>query len=84
MSNVTNSLVGLGLLTGDFGGMTALSNASATFESRAQRAAKAAFTTPESTPPWKAKATADSEPVQVSRIRAMRTVVDKPSTLGTG
>lgn len=51
-----------------------------TIETRAQRVAKAQFTTPATTPPWKAAAAAATISSQVSTIQAMKTLIDKPAT----
>ena len=53
-------------------------------ESKAQRVAKAAFTTPVVSAPWKEKASTLPISTQVSQIKSMRSVVDKANAfLGT-
>src|SRR4051812_20298061 len=79
MVNLSNSLTGLSLLTGNFG-LGSLSSDSLGIESRAVRIAKAAFTAKATTPPWKEKPSTAPDSVQLSMIKAMRSIVDKPKT----
>lgn len=79
--NLSNSLAGLSLLTGSnalFGYGTAVSG-----ETRAVRQAKALFTTPATTPPWREAASRTPVSSQVAAIKRMATIVDKPAT-GSG
>ena len=79
--NLNSSLAGLSLLSGSnsfatWGGSTL------TVETLAVRRAKAAFTTPQSTPPWKL-ATADAPfSSQVSAIRRMTSIIDTKPVAG--
>lgn len=79
MVNLANNLAGLSLLTGS-DAFSALSSSAVTVESRAVRAAKAAFTTPDTTPPWKEAASTTPDTIQVSMIKTMKTIIDKPTT----
>lgn len=75
--NFSNSLVGLSLLTGggfSFGGF------SVPVESRAVRLAKAQFTAPPVTPPWRERAPTTALEVQVSAIKRLQTIIDKPKS----
>lgn len=72
--NFSNSLLGLSLLTGggfSFGGL------SAPVESRAVRLAKAQFTAPPVTPPWREKPPSTGLEVQASAIKRLATIIDK-------
>lgn len=81
MSNFSNGLIGLSVLTGsDAFSAFAASNAATPIETKAQRKAKAAFTTPVTTPPWKQKASTLSDSSQVSLIKSMKTIIDKASS----
>ncbi|MBJ6122072.1 hypothetical protein JAO74_09740 [Sphingomonas sp. BT553] len=77
MSGNSNGLIGLSILSGT-DSFTAF--ATPTIESRAQRQAKAAFTTKETVAPW--KATPSTLPVssQISTIKGMKTIIDKATT----
>ena len=79
MVNLSSSLTGLSLLSGT-DAFSALSTSGFTFESRAVRLAKAAFKTEPTTPPWREAASTTPEAIQLSLIRAMKTIVDKPKT----
>ncbi len=77
MSSFANSLAGLALLSGGgntFATMAALPK----FETMAQRRARAAFTTPQTTPPWKAEPVKTPISAQATAIKAMRTIIDRP------
>ena len=78
--NLSNSLAGLSLLTGSnaFVGL----GYGMTIESRAVRNAKAQFNTPAVTPPWKESGGSLSDSLQISAIRRLSTIIDKPSTRG--
>lgn len=81
MSSLYSGLTGLSLLTGsDAFSAFATSNAATTVETRAQRTAKAAFTTPATTPPWKDKASTLPVSAQVSAVKGMKTIIDKAAT----
>jgi hypothetical protein len=75
--NLSSSLTGLSLLSGTnvFASTTA-----PTFESKAVRTAKAAFTLAATTPPWKEALSSLSDSSQVSAIKAMTTIIDKAGT----
>lgn len=77
VTNLTNSLTGLSLLSGSnqFWGLSG-----AAIESRAVRIAKAQFTTPATTPPWKEAPTKLPVSSQVSAIKRLDTIIDKPVT----
>lgn len=80
---VNNSaMIGLGLLTGN--ASIANSFTMPKIETKAQRIAKAAFTTKETTPPWKEKASTASISTKLSQIKSMYSLVDKPSSLTAG
>jgi trimeric autotransporter adhesin len=81
--NLSNSLAGLSLLTGSnafsgfgFGGSLGI-------ETRAARVAKAQFTAPETTPPWKSEDYRSPDSAGVSAIKRMKSIIDKPSEIGT-
>ncbi len=77
MSAISNSLVGLSLLSGS-NGFAALGS---TFriESAAVRLAKAGFTLPETTPPWKQAEGAPNDSAQLSAIKRLASIIDKAS-----
>jgi hypothetical protein len=81
--NLFNSLAGLSLLSGTNGYSAFAAGSGLSIETRAARIAKAQFTTPETTPPWKLEATDDPISLQLSAIKRMKTIVDKPETTGT-
>ncbi|MBZ6379208.1 hypothetical protein B5C34_08935 [Pacificimonas flava] len=74
--NLSNALIGYSLLSGTnaIAGYSALSPA---FESQRVRDAKALFTLPGTTPPWKVEG---AESPQVSAVRALRSFIDPPTT----
>ncbi|MBB4616679.1 hypothetical protein [Sphingomonas abaci] len=72
-----SAMIGLGVLSGNAG--IANSFEMPKIETKAQRLAKAAFTTPVITAPWKEKPSTASIGMQVSQIKSMKSVVDKPS-----
>ena len=81
--NLSNSLAGLSLLTGSnafsgfgFGGSLGI-------ETRAARVAKAQFTAPETTPPWKSEDYRSPDSAGISAIKRMKSIIDKPSEIGT-
>lgn len=79
--NLSNSLVGLSILTGSNSFANGISLPS--FESKAVRAAKGLFTLKETTPPWKEETSRLSLAVQASQIAAMKTLIDRPNGLST-
>lgn len=79
--NLNNSLAGLSLLSGT-NSFASFGAGSLTFETLAVRRAKGAFTTPQSTPPWKQAETGGSLSSQVSAIRRLSTIVDRSSGAG--
>ncbi len=76
MADYTSGLVGLSILSGTngFADYTAPS-----IETRAQRKAKAAFTTAPTEAPWKAAPATTSISTQITTIKGMKTIVDKPA-----
>jgi len=81
MTNLSSSLVGLSMLTGSNSFLTyASTSTTATADTRAVRQAKALFTTPATTAPWKLAASTTPVSTQVSLIQAMKTIIDKPAT----
>jgi hypothetical protein len=77
-----SAMIGLGILTGNSGIYNSFEMPK--IETRAQRIAKAAFTTKETTPPWKEKASTVPVSAQVSQIKSMYSIIDKPSGLTAG
>lgn len=82
--NLSNSLAGLSLLTGSnafsnmgFGGSLG------GIETRAARVAKAQFTAPETTPPWKSDDYRSPDSAGISAIKRMKSIIDKPADTGT-
>lgn len=73
--NLNSSLAGLSLLTGT-NSFATFSIGGVGYETLAVRRAKAAFTTPDSTPPWKQAGASGSLSSQVSAIRRMPSIVD--------
>ena len=83
MANLSSAYVGLSLLSGTnafASGEASSSTGTTTVESRAVRTAKAAFATEETTPPWKNKTSKTSESVELSKVKTMKTIVDKPTS----
>jgi hypothetical protein len=81
--NLSSGLAGLSLLTGS-NAFAALGYGSGlAVETRAARTAKAQFTAPESTPPWREASAGPPMSTQVSAIKLMKTIIDKASTTGT-
>ena len=77
---VNNSaMVGLGVLSGN--ASIANSFDMPKIETTKQRIAKAAFTLKPTTPPWKEKPPTASMSTQVSQIKSMYTIIEKPSGL---
>lgn len=77
--NLSGSLMGLSLLTGDSSVFTTAFTPVA-FDSKAVRVAKAQFTLAETTPPWKETTKAASASSQLISILASKTLVDKTSS----
>ena len=75
--STSNSLIGLSLLTGSPVGSGANGGA---VESKAVRLAKAQFTLPVVTPPWKQPASSVPESAQVSAVRRLATIIDGSGT----
>lgn len=75
--NLSNGLVGLSMLTGtnSFG----VFDTAGAAESRAVRQAKALFTTVATTPPWRQVSSEGPASTQVSAIKRMATIIDKPA-----
>lgn len=78
---LSNSLVGLSLLTGtdSLAGLSSTGSA-ATVESVAVRIAKAGFTLPATTPPWKQAGGSAAVSQQLAAVKRMTTLIDKPAT----
>lgn len=75
---VNNSaMIGLGLLSGN--ASIANSFTMPKIETKAQRIARAAFTTKETTPPWKEKASTVPVSARVSQVKSMYSIIDKSS-----
>lgn len=80
-TNISSMITGLALLQQRSGGVSPFSSfASETppIESRAIRLAKAQFTAPPSTPPWRNPNPAAGTNARLSQVRAMRSLVDQP------
>lgn len=77
-----SAVIGLGILSGNASVYNSFEMPK--IETKAQRIAKAAFTTKETTPPWKEKASTASVSVQVSQIKSMYSIIDKPSGTSFG
>lgn len=80
MINLSNGLIGLSMLSGA-NGLFGLSGGVG-FETHAVRVAKAAFTLPETTPPWKEAAAKLPASSQISAIKQMKSIIDKASDTG--
>jgi trimeric autotransporter adhesin len=76
--NLSGSLMGLSLLTGDSSVFSTATTPIA-FDSKAVRTAKAQFTLAETTPPWKQATATGSASAQIASILASRTIIDKTS-----
>lgn len=77
--SISSGLAGITLLGGDTSWFSS-AGAGLTVESKAVRAAKAQFTLPETTPPWREAGPAGSISAQVAAIRRLATIIDKPVT----
>ncbi|MEL7699760.1 MULTISPECIES: hypothetical protein [Citromicrobium] len=78
-TNLNSSLAGLSLLSGT-NSFAMFSPGSGGFETLAVRRAKANFSTPETTPPWKEAQPRTSLSSQVSAIRRMSSIIDAGPT----
>lgn len=84
-TNLSSMMTGLALLQQRSGSYTASGPSSFgtnfdQIESRKVRLAKALFTAPQATPPWRSTdQTSPSASSQVSQVKAMRSLIDKPS-----
>lgn len=76
--NLSSSITGLSLLTGT--NAASATSEPIAYESKAVRVAKAQFTLAATTPPWKEAKTSAPLSIQVSTIKAMKTVVDRAGT----
>lgn len=77
-TTISNSLVGLSLLTGANG--FASLGSTQKIESAAVRLAKAGFTLAPTTPPWKdPKAATTTDSAQLAAIKRLSTIIDKAS-----
>jgi hypothetical protein len=76
---LSNGLVGLSILTGT-NSMGVFGTSLSSFETRAVRQAKALFTTPPTTPPWSLGASNTPMSAQVSAVKRMLTIIDKPTS----
>lgn len=81
--NLSNGLAGLSLLSGTNAYSSFSFGSGIAIETRAARVAKAQFTAPPSTPPWKQEEVHTSLSVGVSAIKRMVTIIDKPSNTDT-
>jgi len=81
-ADLSGSLIGLSLMTGSnsFADFSASNSSAPAIETKAVRVAKAQFTTAPTTPPWKETPTTLPVSAQVSAIKAMTTIIDKPAT----
>ena len=79
--NINSGLAGLTLLGADTSWFSA-SSFGLTIESKAVREAKAQFTLPETTPPWREAGSTSSITTQIAEIRRLSTIIDKPLTGG--
>ncbi|MEN2786159.1 hypothetical protein ACFOKI_07110 [Sphingomonas qilianensis] len=70
---MSSSLIGLSILSGS---NSFAAGSFAAIESAAVRRARAGFTTPATTPPWKEPATKTSVSAQIDAIKRLRTIVD--------
>lgn len=77
-TNISNSLIGLSILTGGSGFTTPFAGIS--FESRAVRQAKAQFTAPPTVAPWQQPTAEMPFSAQVSAIQRLVSIIDKPTT----
>ncbi|MFM9977382.1 MAG: hypothetical protein ACKVOP_04965 [Sphingomonadaceae bacterium] len=79
--NMSNGLAALSVLGGgnSFSGL----GAAPAFETRAVRAAKAQFTLPPTTPPWRETARSAPESAQVAAIRRLASIIDASAATGT-
>ncbi|MBA4761552.1 hypothetical protein [Sphingomonas sp.] len=77
--NINSGLAGLTLLGADTSWYST-SGAGLTVESKAVREAKAQFTLPETTPPWREAGSTGSISTQIATIRRLATIIDKPLT----
>lgn len=80
--NLSNGLVGLSLLTGS-NALSASDGSGLEIETAAARKAKAKFTTPATTPPWKESAPRTPLPAQISAIKRLATLIDKAPASST-
>lgn len=76
---LSNSLVGLSLLTGT-NSLGVFGMSAGSIETRAVRQAKALFTAPPTTPPWSEAASRTPISAQVAAVKRMPTIIDKPAT----
>ncbi len=72
-TNISSSLIGLSILSGT-NGFAAMGTQ--TVETAAERAAKALFTTPDTTAPWEQPPSTVPETAQLGAIRNMKTIID--------
>lgn len=79
---ISNSLIGLSLLSGSNG--LSLFGSAFKVESAAVRLAKAGFTLPATTPPWKDASAQSSDSAQLAAIKRLGSIIDKPPGSGIG
>lgn len=79
MANISSGLAGLSLLTGTdaFAAFSAVAGSLPAIETKAQRKAHAAFTTPETIPLWKQPPSALPVSAQIAGITALKTIIDR-------
>jgi hypothetical protein len=73
---LSNSLIGLSILSGDNSAINSISSVMASIPTKAASAAKANFTTPETSPPWNDPADTSSTYRQIEAIKQMRSIID--------
>lgn len=81
MTNISGSLIGLSMLTGS---NSFFPQDGAAVESSAVRIARAAFTTPATTAPWKQPAPSTPASAQLAAIRQMASLIDRNAGTQTG
>ena len=72
-TDISSSLIGLSVLSGANSFQTL---GTQTVETAVERAAKALFTTPDTTPPWQQPPSSSPESAQLAAIRNLKTIVD--------
>lgn len=78
MINLSNGLAGLSLLSGN-NSFLSFGAGAVGIETRAVRQARAQFTLPETTPPWRDTAKPTPVSAQVSAVKRLGSIIDKPA-----